>query len=225
MVKNLELKRWWVLIAGLAIGGCASNMPEAQNFPPAQQKIALATRHWGVIATDAVEQSRATLDQELASKDIAVYVAENSTSEFSKAFRNFMISGLLKAGIPVSDKKEGAIEITYETQVISHKSRGKVFDPGANGYRTGTLAGTASGYWVLRNATLDWIAASTVAAAGGYDYFRQDHPEPTGVEMLLTTSIVRNGRYLVRNTDAYYVEDADISLFDPCRGKSRRNCR
>jgi hypothetical protein len=115
--------------------------------------------------------------------------------------------------------------------VIKHHPRGDAFDPSANGYRPGALTGGVAGFWVLRNAVENWSKSSlgmgSIAAAGAYDAYRLNHPEATGVELLVTTSIAHQDRYLMRNTDAYYVEDADISLFDPerCKGKSRRNCR
>jgi hypothetical protein len=224
--------KWAVLILGCGLmAGCAyNNMPQARNFPPTQQKIAVAAQHWGMIATDAVQQTQiALLEQQNAVKGMPVYVADNTSSEFNKAFRNFMISGLVNAGVAVSAKKEGAIELAYETQVIKHHPRGEAFNPASNGYQPGALTGGVAGFWVLRNALEKWSTSSaavgTIAAAGAYDAYRFDHPLQTGVELLLTTSIVHKDRYLMRNTDAYYVEDADISLFDPCKGKSRRNCR
>lgn len=228
--RKIRMK-WAVLLVGaLLVTGCThTNMPQAQNFPPTQQKIAVAAQHWGMIATDAVQQTQMALAGQDTLKGLPVYVAENTNTEFHKAFRNFMISGLVNAGIAVSSKKEGAVEIAYETQVIRHNSRGEPFDPSANGYRPGALTGGVTGFWVLRNAmekwSSGWNAAASIGAAAGYDVYRSGNPEPTGVELLLTTSIVHKDRYLMRNTDAYYVEDADISLFDPCKGKSRRNCR
>lgn len=222
--------KWRILTMSVALlAGCAhNNMPQAQNFPPTQQKIAVAAQHWGMIATDAVMQTQMALLQQNLKKDLPVYVAENTDTEFHRAFRNFMISGLVNAGVAVSAKKEGAVEILYETQVIRHHLRGEDFDPASNGYRPGALTGGVAGFWVLRNALESWSESSlrmgSIAAAGAYDAYRLSHPNPTGVELLLTTSIVHKDRYLMRSTDAYYVEDADISLFSPCKGRSRRNC-
>ena len=36
---------------------------------------------------------------------------------------------------------------------------------------------------------------------------------PTSTELILTTTVATGGRYLVRKTDLYYVEEADASLF------------
>lgn len=227
---KIQMKRTVLIAASCILAGCAhNNMPQAQNFPPTQQKIAVAAQHWGMIAADAVQQTQMALAQNSIARTQAVFVMEAGNTDFQRAFRNFMITGLVNAGVPVSASKEGAIEISYETQTIKHASRGEVFDPSANGYRPGALTGGVAGFWVLRNALEKWSTSSAalgaIAAAGAFDAYRLTHPEPTGVELLLTTSIVHNGRYLMRNTDAYYVEDVDISLFDPCRGKSRRNCR
>ena len=36
---------------------------------------------------------------------------------------------------------------------------------------------------------------------------------PTNTEMILTTTVSRNGQYVARKTDVYYLENADTPLF------------
>jgi hypothetical protein len=45
---------------------------------------------------------------------------------------------------------------------------------------------------------------------------------PTHTELILTTTIMQGDRYLVRNTDVYYLEDVDATLFEYVRGPQTR---
>ncbi|CAG0955191.1 hypothetical protein MTYP_00418 [Methylophilaceae bacterium] len=201
------------------LAGCA-NQPTPQWYPDSPQKQVNAAQHWGLIAADAVEQTRQIVNAQSFARDRPLYVTENSATQFDSAFRNYMISALVKAGMPVSTVREGAIEITYETQVIRH---GASFDPRQLGYKPGMATAGAAAFWVLREATSTALVAGTVAGAAGYDVYKAR--ESTGVELLLTTSIVHANHYIMHNTDSYYIEKADAYLFEPCRSKSARGCR
>lgn len=224
----MKLKHGLVLLAMMVfVAGCATSTPQAENFPMSKQKKANAARHWGMIASDAVTQTRETLAGKEFARDRPLFVAEKAdATDFDRAFRNYMITGLVNAGMPVSTKKEGAVEIAYETQVIRHP---EPFDPLVAGYKPGVATATVSGLWILRNAVTRWSSASaaagTIAMAGAYDAWRATSPGETGVEVLLTTSIVHEDRYVMRMTDAYYVEQGAAMLYEACKGRSRRHCR
>ena len=199
--------------------GCA-NQPTSQWYPQSQQMQVSAAQHWELIAADAVEQTRLAVSGKAFAQGKPLYVTENTGTHFDRAFRNYMITGLVNAGLPVTPSKEGAIEISYETQVIRH---GSSFDPSAFGYRPGMATAGVSSFWILRNASTTALAAGTIAGAAAFDLYKAK--EPTGVELLLTTSIVYADRYRMRNTDAYYLERTDAYLFEPCRKKSLNGCR
>ncbi len=214
----------------LLISGCATNIPQAENFAPSKQKKAMAAQHWGLIANDAVAQTRLALTKQAAMqqtiKNKPLYVADIATTDFSRAFRKYMIAGLIDAGFAVSAKKEGAIEVGYEAQVIRHASS---FDPIAFGYKPGMATAGVAGFWVLRDALLHGstmgAVLATTAAAGGVDMYNAKNPGETGVELLISTSIVHNDRYVMLNADAYYIEKEEAWLFEGCKGKNRRLCR
>jgi hypothetical protein len=214
------------IISALLITGCATAIPQAENFPPTQQKKAMAAQHWGMIAADAVEQTKAALNKNSYFKDKPVYVADNTTTEFSRAFRKYMIAGLIDAGFMVLAKKEGAIEIGYEAQVIRHASS---FEPSKFGYKPGWATAGVAGFWVLRDALKSFSFSSagvgTLAAAGAYDVYKAQNPGETGVELLISTSIIHDNRYMMLNADAYYIEKEESLLFEECKGKSRFRCR
>ena len=55
--------------------------------------------------------------------------------------------------------------------------------------------------------------AGGLAAAIGADYIASESSGgPTATELVLTTTITSGGRYLVRKTDVYYVEEVDAPL-------------
>lgn len=215
-----------LMVLALLATGCATSIPKAENFPPAKQKKAMAVQHWGVIAGDAVGQTRIALAKQNFPKDKPLFVADNTATDFDRAFRKYMIAGLIEAGFAVASKKEGAIEIGYEAQVIRHAA---AFDPNQFGYKPGMAAAGTSGFWVLRNALEKWSITSfgvgTVAAAGAYDAYQATNPGETGVELLITTSIVHDDRFVMLNADAYYIEKGEAWLFELCKGKNRRTCR
>lgn len=176
-----------------------------------------------MIAVDAIEQTKLSLAKQAFTKDKTLYVTDNTTTDFSRAFRKYMIAGLLDAGFVVSAKKEGAIEVSYEAQVIRHASS---FDPQAYGYKPGMATAGVTGFWVLRDALRTWsLGIASVATAGAYDIYKAKNPGETGVELLISTSIIHNDKYVMLNADAYYIEKDEAWLFEGCKGKNRRQCR
>ena len=183
----------------------------------------MAAQHWNNIAQDAVERTQAALSK--ISPDKPLYITDSVKSEFDKAFRKYMIANFIATGIPVSTKKEGSIEVKYETQVIRHAS---VFEPDKFGYKPGMATTGMASFWILRDVFETMTtsnALGTVAGAGAYDAYKATNPDETGVEFILTTSIINDDRYLMLNADAYYIEKAEAWLFEGCAGKNRRYCR
>lgn len=214
-----------VVLSVVLITGCATKIPQAKNFPPSTQKKLMAAQHWNLVAKDAVTRTRQALTKSGFSNDTPLYILENQNTVFDHAFRKYMIANFIEAGAVVSTKKEGALEIGYDTQVIKHAS---AIDPEQFGYKTGTATGVATGFWVLRDAfthNMFTTALATVAMAGAYDVYDAQNPGETGVELLLSTSITHQDRYVMLNADAYYIEDAESWLFEECKGRNRRYCR
>lgn len=215
MLRNMMLAGVFCVTVG------CSNQPWVETHPATTQQKLSAAQQWGLIADDVTEQTRlALLKADYLDTGTPVYVSESTNAHFDRGFRNYMITSLVKAGFNVVTQKDGAVEIQYESQVIRH---GASFDPRAMGYKPGALSAGVTSFWILRDASTAGLAAGTIAGAAALDYYNAR--KPTDVELLLTTSIVQGNRYLMRNTDAYYIEKADAYLFEPCRSKSLRGCR
>ncbi len=209
-----------IAILAALLGAC-SNQPVGTWYPISEQKKVSAVHQWGLIADDAAEQTQSLIKRSERLMNKSFYVAENSNSHFDRGFRNYMVSNLVNRGISVAASKEGAIEVSYETQVVRH---GASFDPSVFGYKPGMATGGVTAFWVLREASrsISPVGSAAIAAAGVDTY---EALKPTGVELLLTTSIIQDGHYILRNTDAYYIEKADAYLFEPCKSRSATGCR
>lgn len=190
------------------LSGCGTaQVPHTQNHPVSYQKVARATSHWDILADDVAAQTVAAIGTQKT-----IYVtAPTEATDFNRAFHNFLITRMVNKGIPVSNQKVGAIEVQYETQVVRHNSERRAYKPG-------TITMLAAGLMVAYNVpnwthSADKAAAFLGAAAGADAAVSTDAGSPTKTELVVTTSAIEGGRYLLRKTDIYYLEPEDTSLF------------
>lgn len=221
----MKLIKWMIYFLSAAVlTACVNNMPQAEYFPPATQKKALTAQHWSLIAEDAAKRTKLALEKHGASPEQRIYVADDAKFDFDRAFRKYLILHLINQGLVVSTTAKDAIAVKYESQLIRH---GYAIDPETSGYQPGMLVAGVAGFWVLRdvfsNGSTFSKAAGSTAAAGAYDSYRYLNPRETPIELILTTSITHDDRYLMLNSDAYYIEKGEEFLFQRCNG--RRTCR
>jgi len=202
--------RVFLLLTLLAVGGCASRVPVATNHPLTTQKKAKAAHHWDVLADDIARQTQAAVGRGGSPmKGKAIYIQPAGTSPFDHAFRNFLITRLVNRGLPVTSEAKDAQAISYETQLVRHESSRYTHVPG-------TLTALTAGIWVVRDIVGSASSAipTTIGMAGLGDYaLGQYAGEATHTELIVTTSIMEQSRYIFRKTDIYYIEDEDVDQF------------
>lgn len=199
--------------------GCASPMPVAQNFEMTHQKVARAAHHWDVVAEDAVSQTLQSIAEKPQLQGRGVYVAPTRSTAFDAAFRSFMITHLVQGGAAVSECKvispakpgfaqDGAdVEVRYETQLIVHSGRGPDYQPPR-------LTVLASGVAVLREIFLaGHETTGTLTGVALAEWWAGHLARPTRTELIVTTTVVENNRFVMRTKDIYYVPDGDARLF------------
>ncbi|AKU09954.1 hypothetical protein AzCIB_0049 [Azoarcus sp. CIB] len=202
-----------------ALVGCASPAPVAQNFPISYQKVARTAHHWDVVADDVVSQTLQEVSTKAQLQGRALIVAPARNTAFNTAFREFMITHLVTAGAQVSvckmDVATGrgfqadgqVVEIQYDSQLIVHGND-------VPNYAPGRLTALAAGVAVIRNAVFDNETNAALLAAGALSDFGLGHAaRPTRTEIIVTTSITDQNRFVTRRSDIYYVPDADAQLF------------
>lgn len=204
---NFDLKIGASVSMMVFLGGCGSpQVPYTSSHAISYQKVARATSHWDILADDVATQTVSAIGAKRT-----IYVATpTDPTDFNRAFHNFLITRMVNKGIPVSNQNAGAIEVRYETQVVKHNSE-------RSAYRPGTITALAAGLLVAYNVP-HWNPESQKAAfmgaAGGADAAMSNNAgKPTQTELVVTTSAIEGGRYLLRKTDIYYLEPEDVSLF------------
>lgn len=198
------------LLTTLVLVGCASEVPIPETHQISGQVKVKAAHHWDVIAGDIASETRKLLDSDSGLKQRTVYVVPAATvTPFNKAFHNFLVTQLVRQGIPVSEKRDNALEVRYETQVVRHESD-------RTAHRPGTFTALVTGILVARNIHT-WAAhekgLGALAAGVGLDVGLGHLTDVSKTELLVTTSLSDQGLYRMRKSDAYYIEDADGSLY------------
>lgn len=198
------------------VAGCSqlAGMPSAEPFPDASLRKAKSAEHWNVIAGDVASQTAGLRNRpELQGKPLYVSPSGDN-SDFSRGFQSMLISKLVNGGMNVATRPEGALQVTYEAQVVRHLA-------GQGDYQPGTVAALAGGILVAREIAIG-SASSTAKAVGvtaviaGADLLvaHAKLHSATNTEVIVTTSLIDNNRYLMRKTDVYYVEDAEGVMFE-----------
>ena len=184
-------------------------IPVSENFPLTVQPKVRSAGHWNILSKDVVAQTLDTLSK--VGSTAHLYVAlPPQASDFDRAFREFLITELVKSGRVVMQRPDNAMEVSYQTQVVTHASYRPHFVPGVF---TMLTAGVYAAYG-LRLEHLDAKLAGGLGLAAVADTVASvNSGGPTHTELILTTTVTMAGRYLARKTDVYYVEEEDASLF------------
>ena len=201
-----------VIGVAAAMAGCANSpIPLAENFELTTQKKVRSAGHWELLSRDVIEQTAMAMEQAGIAPGVDLYVSlPANPSHFDKAFREFLITELVAAGKSVRMSPEGAVRVSYDTQVVRHESHRPHFVPGQFTMITGGLYAM----YGLRAEHLDARLAAGLLLAGAADYAASVNTGgPTHTEVILTTTVSSGDRYLVRKTDVYYLEDSDAFLF------------
>lgn len=212
-----------VLAAAVLLSGCGTlDVPRADNYPATGQKKARAVHHWDVLAGDVA----ARVADKIASwpqgeYPIHVTVADNSS--FNLGFLKLLKVHLLNRGVAVSTVPT-AVELEVQTQLVQHESAVPRNLPVPIG---GTLLGTGVGVWrdwkvhYADRTLLPGVATALGVGAGVALDMAQLYTQgaaaggPTRTEVLITTALKSQDRYLAGSADMYYIERADAVLYLP----------
>lgn len=210
-LKITGLAAWVGAVAVLT--GCAATapIPLAENFELTVQPKVRSAGHWELLSHDVVAQTLATLGQAGVAPQAQLHVAlPANPSTFDRAFREFLITKLVQGGAPVFQSAGQTLQVTYDTQVVRHNSERPHFIPG----RFTMLAAGLMAAYGLRDVHLDAQLLAGLGLAGAVDYAASvDSGGPTHTELILTTTVTRDGQYIARKTDVYYLQNADTPLF------------
>ncbi|MFV0438205.1 MAG: hypothetical protein ACK5PS_12560 [Desulfopila sp.] len=202
------------LLVPLLVTGCA-RIPEPIGYQFTTQPKMQAAYHWVVLASDLANR----INNQLILADYArtpVYVratcgdedttcGQQETNTFSEAFRDLLITELVRFGVPVrQNPDERTITVHYKVQLVYHEAwRLPTVQPGV-------LTAIATGIMVLRNAPFELQA---IAGAGLLDFMNTAAVTGAHHEVIITTSMISGGQYLFRASDLYYINDRDAGQY------------
>ncbi len=200
-----------IFLVAAALATSCGRIPEPAGYVQSEQNKMQATHHWNVLAADLANQ----INNELILNDYLdtpVFVRETCGDEnepcasaestvFEESFRDLLITNLVTLGVPTRQKQEsGTLVVNYKTQTVYHHR------DTWRSIRPGLLTALTAGILVIRNAPSDLI---WLAAAGTVDFANAAYVTSSNFEVLITTSVVADGRYLFRNSNIYYINDKD----------------
>lgn len=214
------VKVFTLSIMVLGVVGCASPVPVAENFPLSYQKVARTAKHWDIVAADVVAQTASVLASTEALKGRAVFVPSTArNTAFDATFNDFLINHMVGSGMQVSvcPASSGTglivnpdVKVRYDTRVIGHAER--------HLYRPGLLTALAAGIVVARSSALSDLSSgetnNLIFGSGVLADIALGHmAQGTRTEIVVTTTIDENNRFIMRRSDIYYVPDGDVNLF------------
>ncbi len=199
-----------ILFLVLLFSGC-TRIPQPASYAYSEQQKMQAAYHWDVLANDVANRINNQLVQsDLIDKSVFVKTTcgtdgipceRGETTQFNEGFRDLLITRLVNYGVPTSsDNKISDIEVNYKVQVVYHLARRPTFPPGM-------ITALTAAVVVLRHAP---GAIQALALAAGIDIANSAGPWNGHYEVIITTSMVTDEKYLFRTSDIYYISDPDF---------------
>ncbi len=204
------MRAFFIVLLLIFLSSC-SRMPQPASYAYSEQQKMQAAHHWDVLASDVANQ----INNQLVISDYidrTVYVKttcgtdaipceRGKTTHFNEGFRDLLITRLVNFGVPTSfEKKVADIEVNYKVQVVYHASKRYSMAPG-------TLTAITAVVSVFRHAP---STIQALALAAGLDIANSASPMNGHYEVIITTSMVTDEKYLFRTSDIYYINDPDF---------------
>lgn len=208
-------------VCAAVLAGCShAPIPVAENFSYTTQLKVRSAGHWDAVARHVVSRTLERFGTGADANQPMQVRLPAQPSAFDRAFRELLITRLVNQGKTVVDSDDAPLKISYEAQVVRHNSDRPHFIPGLF---TAVTAGVYVAHYLGVHAHEDAAMVGGLGLAALADVARSQYSGgPTHTEVILTTTIMQGDRYLARNTDVYYVEDSDATLFQAIRGPVTR---
>jgi len=203
-------KAVFAVATAAVLAGCAtpySPVPIASTFPTTRQEKLQAAAHWDVIAKHMSQQLIAEMKK---GPQRPFYIAETpQSSPFQRALTAQLISALVNQGQVVSRGPAGSLRIDLDVQALT-------FAPDRPQSRyAGLPAAIGAGVWILSDSDPAFAVAAAASGFDGYNWYSSQYApgDTPQTELIITASVTDQFRYYARSTSAYYVADADRSLY------------
>ncbi len=194
---------------GLFLVGCAQ-VPKPAAYPLSYQQKMQAARHWELLAQNIAD--RVVAEQGTVSSG-GIYV-EPVGGVFGEAFTTLLKTDLANNGATLAPAAKGAAVLSADVQLISYRAKAP---HRYNRRNPGFWTAVATVVRLADNMTANMIIPAGLAA----DLVDGSYTTLTKNEVLITTSLDKDGQCLMRQSDIFYVNDADRGQYaDAKAGKA-----
>ncbi|GEM_PF-441784 len=234
-----------LLLCAAGLAGCAAppDLPQPQTHAPSTQKTARAVHHWDVLAADVAARTAAKL-REWPAGAHPIYVTPveepGGVPGFGAGFRSLLITHLVERGLTIATQPSD-VRLAVGVQLVQHVAppgdgaRPVLLGEGVRVARDASMengdyllawappasspaavAGAATGVvpMTVSSGTVTGVVVGAPDAARPVAVQRLA-PGPARTEVLVTTSLEGEGRYLARTSDVYSIDQADAVLYLP----------
>ncbi len=199
-----------IVVACIVLVGCI-RVPQPTGYAFSKQSKMQAGHHWEVLANDTAND----INNELIDRGYLttpLYVKHScglpdacgpgETFPFDEGFNDLLVSQLVRFGVPTQvAQEENSLLVDYKVQVLYHHATRYQYP------YPGTITALTAGILVFRNAPADLLA---LAIAGAVDLARTTSVINGHYEVIVTTSITDDNKYIMRSSNIYYINDVDF---------------
>lgn len=204
-----------VVIALFAVAGCTQSSYTISRVFDGQETLSSAA-HWKILAQDTAlrivdylegkrdasgEPLRGEFPEVVSAKPIYIVQADMEMP-FSQAFHDNLTTAILDRGWTVVRSPEDTLVVQYHVQLIP---RSRKVDLNAF---PGFFTAIGYGLWAMTDLT----AQRLLPAGAVFDAY-YNAQGGRGAQVNITISLLDGDQYLLRKTNAYYVENADLAHF------------
>lgn len=185
-----------------------SQVPVPTAYPLNTQQKMQAIHHWEVLAEDIARKILTILDKRVIERQFPVYVSPSGTTPFAKSFHSLLITRLVENNISVSNSIANAMILDFDMEIVRHGERvartakGLYRALAPNVYVQRESLMPAEGQHAFVNESM-LMAAEMNVDSGFYTF---DVPRS---EVLITSSLLYNDAYIMRDSSIYYINDAE----------------
>ncbi len=182
--------------------------PYATTYPATEQRKMQAAHHWDVLAQ--YEAGRILSAVKDHTRPIYVERPGAGASPFALAYHEMLTEHLVDGGgLVVTRPMAAGVQVSYDTQVLTHRDRGYTQPtPGTYTLIGGTalLAGYAAQNWANPELALFPVLL-------GADIFSGSHAVRGPTEVIITTRVTKGNLVVASDTDQFYFNAGDMDHY------------
>ncbi|MFO7985614.1 MAG: hypothetical protein R6U38_07085 [Desulfatiglandaceae bacterium] len=183
-----------------------SEAPVPKLLPMDTQEKIQAVHHWGLIARHIAGLVKRELTAGSPQQFTGIYVSPAGITPFEKVFQTLLITKLFEEGLAVSSRPEGNLILSFDIELVNHPER-------IIGVDSSVYHSLGPGLVVKpeisdknSDALSDYQASKRTRSGkkdGDYVFTLPRN------EIVITTSLTQEDRYILRNSSIYYIDDPE----------------